>query len=87
MSTPKPDGESEFRGFRYARWGQAVVPDNGFIDPVPTVYNTAREIEIGELVMSHVDAEALIARLAAALAYERERAVVGGETGDKAVIA
>ncbi|RSD26381.1 hypothetical protein [Amycolatopsis eburnea] len=65
-------------GYEYARWGQVpATPYDEPRDPVPTVYSSARAIEICDDVrLSLAAAELLIVRLRNAIAYERARAGV-----------
>lgn len=70
----QPDGKHSYHGIDFARWGQCVVPAGEKLDPVPAVYSSADDIEMAELRMDFATAEALSARLLAAVAYERAKA-------------
>lgn len=73
---PEPDHVAH-RGQdnEFARWGQApAVPMGTPLDPVPPIYSDAAEIQIGDLQLSHAEAEQLIVRVRNAITYERGRA-------------
>lgn len=70
----RPEPDHVYQDGQYARWGQApVVPQGEPIDPVPTVYSDAAYVEIGDLKLSHAEAEQLIVRIRNAVVYERGR--------------
>lgn len=74
----RPDDTHTYDGIEFARWGQCVVPEGEKLDPVPAVYSCATDIEVGELRLDFVTAEALCARVLAAIAYERAKATGDG---------
>lgn len=81
MTAPRPPAmpdETFMHGVEVARWGQGVAPVDAPVDSVPTVYSTPGEIEVDGLRMDLATAEALVARLQAAIAYERRRATGRG---------
>jgi hypothetical protein len=82
--TAQPDETHVYRGIEFARWGQLTVPVGEEFDPTPAVYSSADCIEFGgEFRMDFATAESLIARLQAAIAYERASAARGAKGGEK----
>jgi hypothetical protein len=70
----RPDATHTYDGIEFARWGQCVVPEGEKLDPVPAVYSCATDVEFSELRLDFATAEALCARVLAAIAYERAKA-------------
>jgi hypothetical protein len=71
-------------GHEYARWGQCVISYEEEREPIPAVYSSGwsgGEVEFGAdhtWRLSLDEAEAFIARLQNAIAYERARMPGGG---------
>jgi len=79
--TADPDEISHHSGdgHRYARWGQCVISYDEEREPIPAVYSNGQdggEIQFGDERLTLDEAEAFIARLQNAIAYERAQ---GGE--------
>jgi transposase len=70
---PEPDMIRHQEGVEYAIWGRTVTPADEQVDPVPAVYSDASTVEVGELRLTHAEAEQLLVRLRNAITYERGR--------------